>query len=398
VAKALNSKIEWRVWGSRHRVRALLWLVSSPVVFSVVVAAVGSIDGATNAKHPTTIQNAVIGVSLILGCAVGATMITVGVRHFHRYAVAGTKSFVVVANKKRVVVQYEAITDVVVTDVDGSPNDHQAALVVNGLLIPIVRSRSTRVTGPLGRWSIDATVSDSAADRAVSVAVATRQLVPILTVPRSVAAATPATFMTFAAPIISSAPVATTMTRSATPPPNAAVTMTDREAGNGRALFSILPAILVVFALITLRIQSNPNQPTNWGRLGALVALAFVILLVCQSVALFWMVAELRVGSDWLAVRRKGRRTWKVLRREGLVGVTGRLQGQRNRRYATSSLTIPTSIRFGDCEGSSITLSSRWLVPKIDTALHEAMNDRSLWDGISQIGTVADPKATFGES
>jgi hypothetical protein len=364
VSKYGSATLKWHIAGRRHVIRSILLIVGGPFAATILAGSLLSIDNTANTIHLSTFQDALSTVALTLGFSIAIVAILMGVARLRRVAVGGTTDLLVITAKRRFAIPLNVISKVAVSTPTEDPKMHLPGVVlVSGMFVGVPDCQCANETGVIGLVDVDDMARrPTGSDRAWSAALTMREHLPGL-----VAMAPPSSGLTFNSVF----PVQVASDKA--PPTGAVVTITDKEVGVQRRYMRRMSWILILPFFYALQLQDGSNHAFNVAQylLGVLGITAFVVLLL--GLTLLLTIAEVRMGTDWLAVRRNSSRKWSVVRRDDVVSITTLSTTRRSRRTAGPTIVI------ADGTGRKISIPDAWLTPRAAQQLLAVCGTLPLW-------------------
>jgi len=84
-------------------------------------------------------------------------------------------------------------------------------------------------------------------------------------------------------------------------------------------------------------------------------------------------ISELRMGTDWLAIRRTLSRKWIIVRRDDVASITMLSNAKRSRR------SVGPTIAIADVTGRKVSIPDAWLTPLAAQQLLVVCGGLPLW-------------------
>ena len=359
-----SAPLQWRIAGRRHVIRSLLLIVGGPFAATILAGSLLSIDNTANTVHLSTVQDAISTVALTLGFAIAAVSIAMGVARLRRVAVGGTTDLLVITAKRRFAVPLTAISKVAVsTPSDNSKVHLPGVVLVNGSFVGVPECQCSNETGETGAIDVDDVARrPKYSDKAWSAALTMREHLPHL-----VALAPPSSGLTFN----TVGPDHVAGDKSA--PTGAVVTITDKSVGVKRRYIGRMSWIFILPLLYAFQFQSGSSHAFNIAQyVLSVVAIAAAITLIL-GLTLLLTIAEIRMGTDWLATRRSFSKKWRRVRRDDVVSITRLTNVRRSKR------PVGPTIAIADSTGQKISIPDAWLTPRVAQQLLAVCGGLPLW-------------------
>jgi hypothetical protein len=317
----------WRAAGS-----GVVVLLCGAVVWLVLVGVVGAIDGASTATHRSAIQNVVMVVMVTLFLLVPPAWLIAFAGLCRRNVVVASSDEVAVVGRRTLRIPWSMISDVILVAPRRRARHRRtpALVLVSGSLVRIPRASSRVPARVIAELDAHRDPEMGALDRDIAMRVV-REIhgrIPRSQTPPPESERSASDHASHAPPPLADdlpGPVAFQRRIRDLIPPNA------RLAGYGAIILG-----MGRLAMAVTNGQQRAGQPFDWGRFMLILLVALVsaeLLIVGLS---FFTMAELAIGTDWIAQRRHFHRRWRLLGRDEIVSVS-RWSPRYIRRQARSS-------------------------------------------------------------
>jgi hypothetical protein len=364
VSKYGSATLKWHVAGRRHVMRSIFLIVGGPFAAIILAGALLSIDDTANTIHLSTFQDAISAVALSLGFAIALITISMGVARLRRVAVGGTSDLLVITAKRRFTIPLNVISNVSVSTVTGNTKVHLPGVVlVNGSFVGVPDCQCTNESGVMGLVDVDDMARrPNVSDRAWSAALTMRKHLPELA-----PLAPPSSSLTF------ETVVSDRVADDKASPSGAVITIRDKDVGVKRRYIRRMSYTLILPFAYALQLQTGSGHEFNVAQylLGVFGIAAFITLILALTFLL--TISELRMGTDWLAIRRTLSRKWIIVRRDDVASITMLSNAKRSRR------SVGPTIAIADVTGRKVSIPDAWLTPLAAQQLLVVCGGLPLW-------------------
>ena len=354
VRTVFRQPVLWRVGRPRHVARSLALLVAGP---AVALASVGAVAHSVRSTRGQSLAGgtAVLVAAIYVASFVGAVIcVTVAARRLRRYAAVGTEQYIVVSAKRKITVPTAAVAQVVVMTLADMASMRVPALVLtNGAVVAVTDGASINRDHETVTTDVDSKEGETRSDRAWTTARALRASLTLAPTSSRRSA-------TFGYDLLR---------KRVAFPRTALASCSSADVGVTSRIRKRLPLVgLYAFGFGYWVQPGSPREFHLSNYLGAVTLLGFGTLAAIYIVFRLTL-GELRVGPDWIGVRRNHARRWTVLHRDAVIGVIAiQWKNEKRNRYGPS-------LRLCDITGDSLLLPGLFLRDDVAVCLQALFAD-----------------------
>jgi hypothetical protein len=149
-------------------------------------------------------------------------------------------------------------------------------------------------------------------------------------------------------------------------------TVKERPAKVSRRFTSKIAFIVAFAALFSFQTQQS-NHSLNKGHFAESFIVITVIFGALAASQTLYLIREVQVGDDWIAVRNSASKKWVVVHGSEIVGIT--LQSSFVRKYFGNG----EAVQFADSSGRKAEIPVRWIAKSMAQQLLSVCGNVSNW-------------------